>query len=177
METTVTEQPTAAPVRTAPWHTKDVFDISTMPLIVKWAEELVYRHKADAIAACGHSGLVLAGAVSYVTRVPVIAVRKQGEPTVARTGPVTANLPNGKAKRWIWLDDFIASGGTLRNAIREMWRAEVITTPVPEAVLSYNRTQWAVSEFPASVDDLELSHTVPDYTGAVPRFPEYAFLP
>jgi adenine/guanine phosphoribosyltransferase-like PRPP-binding protein len=143
--------PADHPVRTAPEHTKNVFDISTLPLLVRWAEDLIYQLKADAIVACGHSGLVLAGAVSYVTRVPVIAVRKEGEPVVAGGGfanRVSANLVR-PAERWVWLDDFLASGRTFRNSLRELKRENVVAVEQPVAILSYHASQHAIDMWPS----------------------------
>jgi hypothetical protein len=108
-----------------------------MPDIVNLAALYVRDLEADAIVACGHSGLVGAGALSYITGVPVFAVRKKGEPTVADSPPVSAIAPNGKAKRWVWFDDFIGSGGTLRRSVRELWEAELIATPCPAALMLY----------------------------------------
>jgi len=143
--------PADHPVRTAPEHTKNVFDISTLPLLVRWAEDLIYQLKADAIVACGHSGLVLAGAVSYVTRVPVIAVRKEGEPVVAGgefANRVSANLVR-PAERWVWLDDFLASGRTFRNSLRELKRENVVAVEQPVAILSYHASQHAIDMWPS----------------------------
>jgi adenine/guanine phosphoribosyltransferase-like PRPP-binding protein len=125
------------PVITAPSHTYDAFDPLTLPGIVQRAAKLIRHIKPDAILCCGHSGLLVAGAVSYVTRVPVIAVRKPGEQNIGSDGTVTAVLHGGPAERWVWLDDFIAQGRTLRHAITEAHREECITDVFPAAVLLY----------------------------------------
>jgi hypothetical protein len=119
-------------------HTRAAFDVATLPLIVRWAEDELLKLRADAMLVCGHSGLLVAGALSYSTRIPVIAVRKKYEDTVAHSGPITAVLPNGKAKRWVWLDDFTGSGGTLLHATRTAWERELLENPYPVAFLEYN---------------------------------------
>jgi adenine/guanine phosphoribosyltransferase-like PRPP-binding protein len=110
-----------------------------MPLIVRWAEDIVLREKADAIVACGHSGLLVAGALSYVTRIPVFAVRKRGEKPVATSLMVSGVAPNGPAKRWVWIDDFLSTGGTFKRSRRYALDAGLIESEHPVAVLSYGR--------------------------------------
>jgi hypothetical protein len=121
-----------------PSHTRSAFDVSTLPLIVRWCEEQLLTLKADAVLACGHSGLLVAGAVSYAARIPTIAIRKPDEFTEAHSGPISAVLPNGPAKRWVWLDDFISLGGTFRRCVELVWRAGLIEKPYPEAILEYH---------------------------------------
>src|SRR5687767_1745713 len=93
------------PVNRCPSHTQRAFNIETLPEVAEWAAKIVKERDVDAIVACGHSGLVIAGAVSYITRVPVLAVRKDGErPVAGGSGEVSGITRHGKAKRWIWLD-------------------------------------------------------------------------
>lgn len=137
-----------------------------MPLLVRWAEEIVYKLKADAIVACGHSGLVLAGAVSYVTRVPVIAVRKRGEPVVAGgdAAPKVSTALGNPAKRWIWLDDFISSGGTFRNSVSELMKAHVVESAIPAGILHYASGQRGIDSDPTSSHSLGFpSRSVPEF--------------
>lgn len=109
-----------------------------MPEIIDLAAQYIHNIGADAILACGHSGLVGAGALGYITKTPVFAVRKQGEPTVAgHGGMVSAIAPNGKAKRWVWFDDFLGSGGTMRRSVGYAWRDDLLDTPCPAALLLY----------------------------------------
>jgi adenine/guanine phosphoribosyltransferase-like PRPP-binding protein len=158
--------PDGLPVQTAPAHTKSVFDISTLPLLVRWAEDLVYQLKADAIVACGHSGLVLAGAVSYATRVPVVAVRKAGEPVVAGGGfanRVSANLVR-PAERWVWLDDFLSTGGTFKNAVKELKAEKVVAVEVPVALLSYSASKEDIVRWPTGGSKTGFHDvTIPEY--------------
>lgn len=123
---------------TAPDHTKRVFDNYEMPKLARWAEEQVLDLKADGIVCCGHSGLVLAGAVSLLTRLPVVAVRKEGESTVASADPVSAVLRNGPLQRWVWLDDLLASGGTLVRSVTTAHKHGLLDTVWPAGLLLYN---------------------------------------
>jgi hypothetical protein len=154
----------------APSHTRVAFDPKTMPAIVKWAAGVVEELKADAIAACGHSGLPVAGAVSFLTGVPVLAVRKDGEPVVAGgsfAGRVSGVLPGGvKARRWVWIDDFLSSGGTFRRSSQHLWKEGYIAYPWPEAVLEYRYGQnervplseYKVNITPESFPGFDFSH-------------------
>lgn len=159
--------------------------MSTMPLIVRWAEEHVYKHKIDAIVACGHSGLVIAGALSYVTRIPVFATRKQGEPTVAYPSTdVSAVAPNGPAQNWLWFDDFISSGGTFRHAAKLVWARNLVERPYPALILEYNASQATIARYPSvlkgmSADRYDISRSVPDYdwASAPDVLPTFGFKP
>jgi adenine/guanine phosphoribosyltransferase-like PRPP-binding protein len=129
-----------AAIEVCPSHTKRVFDLNTMPQYVEWAAEIIKQERADALVACGHSGIVLGGALQYVTKVPLFAVRKHGERCVAGgNGPVSGIAPHGKARRWIWIDDFICSGGTFRWSANAVYNQQLVTTPIPVACILYNQ--------------------------------------
>jgi len=128
---------------TAPTHTEPVFDIYQMPQIVQWAEQHVYSLKAEAIVACGHSGLVVAGALSYLTRVPVIAVRKAAELEFVRAGgALSARMTSASlakaVDRWVWLDDLISVGTTYKHARAAIKDAGLVTQVDPAGVILYN---------------------------------------
>jgi hypothetical protein len=129
-----------------------------MPLIVRWAEDICLKHRADAIVCCGHSGLLVAGALSYVTRIPVLAVRKAGEPQVAEYSPSVSAVLDSKAKRWVWLDDFISSGSTFRHSAAECLSHKLLATPRPEALLLYDVVGEYARPEPASSSYLGLAH-------------------
>jgi len=143
---------------TAPSHTEPVFDIYQMPQIVQWAEQYIYQLKAEAIVACGHSGLVVAGALSYLTRVPVIAVRKEGETAACRAGgAMYARMTSASLKqaveRWVWLDDLVSVGGTFKHARQAISDAGLVTKREPAGLILYqdyeegwNEGSWKRSE-------------------------------
>jgi adenine/guanine phosphoribosyltransferase-like PRPP-binding protein len=139
----------------APSYTRPVFDMAKMPRIAHWAAGLVKSLDAEAVVASGHSGLVLAGAVSLLTGVPTFAVRKPGEERLSHgMNRVSAHSPT--VARWVFLDDFIDSGSTLRNAAKLLHDEGLISTIWPTALLLYggrtghmdvNRDRWIV-DFP-----------------------------
>jgi hypothetical protein len=126
-------------VNHCPCYTEGVFDVSSLPLIVRWAETALLKERIDGIVACGHSGLILAGALSFITRIPVFAVRKPGERSVANAPVVTGIAPNGPAKRWAFVDDFVSSGGTFNRSRAAVKEAGLIKSLYPQCFLSYNR--------------------------------------
>jgi hypothetical protein len=147
-----------------PPHTSRVFDPHVFPRLVRWAENRLLLDRIQGIVCCGHSGLVLAGALGYVTRLPVIAVRKFGEPCVASTsdGDVSAIVPDPPLARWAWVDDVIASGGTMRRSIGRVWAKRLVVTPVPTCVLLY---AYPASEFRAAVQTRHIVESpLPDAT-------------
>jgi adenine/guanine phosphoribosyltransferase-like PRPP-binding protein len=117
-------------------HTQQAFNVQTMKPMVDWAAQVITEIKPDAILVCGHSGLLVSGALSYLTGVPTIAVRKEGEPTVSIHRPLSGVL-HRPAERWVWLDDLIASGGTMRHAVKTAKSCRMITSTKPLAMLLY----------------------------------------
>lgn len=158
-----------------PSHTRAAFHIETFPLIVHWAADLCRELRADAIAACGHSGLSVAGAVAYVTRLPVFAVRKKGEPTVAGSDPVSAVAPHGPAKKWVWLDDCMCSGGTFANAVRELHEANVIATARPVALLLYDNYASSYSKTYDLTEFSKMKELVRELPGLAKPIPKYGY--
>jgi adenine/guanine phosphoribosyltransferase-like PRPP-binding protein len=99
----------------APPHTRCVFDPAKFPIVIDWAVSVI-RGRYDAVAASGHSGLIVAGAVSYILQIPVIAVRKlcdkaKGDST--RLNAVLTKAPSTYA----FIDDLIGSGETFFRVI------------------------------------------------------------
>ena len=66
----------------------------------------------DAIACCGYSGLSVASVLSFVLNIPLIAVRKMS----SHDDRMVFGLEN--ANTYIIVDDFVASGRTVRNIHR-----------------------------------------------------------
>lgn len=123
-----------------PDHTQCVFDYKTLPAVADWAAKHLAEHKIEAIVVCGHSGLLLAGALLCFCGMPCIAVRKAGERSVADdAGKVNAVLANGPVTRWAWVDDMICTGGTYRWSRNVAYESSLITTKTPALVLSYRR--------------------------------------
>jgi hypoxanthine phosphoribosyltransferase len=125
-------------VRSCPGHTEAVFDMAQLPDVVCWATRVLRKLKPDAIAACGHSGLVLGGILSHKLRIPLMAVRKQGEPVVATycRREVSAILSK-KAATWVWVDDVISTGSTIQHACEMLEQSELVRHRAPAAALLY----------------------------------------
>lgn len=107
-----------------PGHTRELWDPVTLKQLAKRTtlvtEDLFLHHDIDALAVCGHSGLVLGGLVSAELQVPLIAVRKPSEMPVA--GGATAARTNFRLPdhndlhfRYLILDDTICTGSTVLN--------------------------------------------------------------
>jgi hypothetical protein len=94
--------------------------------------------RADAIVACGQSGLIPGGAVSSITGVPLLAIRKEGEPTIAGGTRTVHGIIRKEAVRWIWFDDVIDSGGTFQRSAAEAFNAELISSPLPCAIILHH---------------------------------------
>jgi hypothetical protein len=127
-----------SPVTRCPYHTETSFDINKFPKAARWVADEIIGQEADAIVACGHSGLIMAGAVSLLTGIPVFAVRKPGEENVASSGLVSGIAPHGSAKRWVWLDDLISEGSTFRRSAQIVYAEGLVKDILPTAVILYN---------------------------------------
>jgi adenine/guanine phosphoribosyltransferase-like PRPP-binding protein len=152
-----------------PSHTRDAFTIKTMQEIVLWGAAAVQELDADAILACGHSGVPTAGAISFLTGIPLFAVRKPGETSLGSSGIVSGVAPDGPAKRWIWWDDFISWGRTFKRSREIAMDAQLIGTDCPIALVCHTRTHSTVMDYSTRGSDMECSSgpdTIPYITRA-----------
>src|SRR5437867_3516125 len=95
----------------APAHTRDVFDIQLFPAVVDWVISVARQEQYDALAASGHSGLLVAGAAAYILQIPVLAVRKEGDVAKGDSSRVNAILVQDYTP-YAFVDDLIGTGGT-----------------------------------------------------------------
>ena len=79
-----------------------------------WKDEGQFQ----AIAGSGNSALPILGAISYITNIPMIAVRKKGD-SAHDDRQVNGPIYEGAAKslRYVFVDDFIASGATFHRTV------------------------------------------------------------
>ena len=128
---------------TAPSYSRASFDPAKLANVASWASRAAKAARAGAIVAVGHSGLVMAGAVSLLSGLPVFAVRKRGE--LASThdiSEVNAVARDGAVDSWIFLDDFISSGETLRRAAGMVWQERLVRRPYPDVILLYSAASY-----------------------------------
>lgn len=99
------------------------------PKKLKWvigrlARHIRAVHKAgpiDAIACRGSSGMAVAFPLSAMLGIPVVNIRKEKEDSHGK--PVEG--PDGViVKRYVIVDDLIASGGTVRAIMDGLWSAK-----------------------------------------------------
>lgn len=79
--------------------------------------EMMHRLGADAVAVTGKSGLSLAFATLMLIDFPLIVVRKRGENS---HGNPIEGTPSADVRKYIILDDFVASGGTVKTVVRSI---------------------------------------------------------
>lgn len=93
--------------------------IEMLPVVRK----LVKLHKIDALAFRGFSGAGIAFPLSYRSGIPLMNVRKQDAEGCVRDqshGNRVEGDPGTEVKRYAILDDFIASGHTINEIIRNV---------------------------------------------------------
>jgi hypothetical protein len=136
----------------APGHTQKMFDPKDfqrlVESVVQRVRDIQEKHpEVQALAACGHSGLMLMGAVSYLTGLPQIAVRKTKDTYHDHR---TANGWMG-CRGYLIIDDLISSGSTIDKIIAGIEREfakersdnpgvfEDLECPKPVAILLYEQ--------------------------------------
>lgn len=140
-----------------PYYTRPCFNPTQLRELVDWAAPILEAERIDAMVACGHSGLILAGALSFWTGLPVFAVRKESEtPRNAHSGRVSGIAPAGAVARWAWVDDHLNTGKTLWNAQRKVEEAGLVQSILPACLLLYDNDRWqSTCEFVAVTNQPE----------------------
>ena len=128
------------PKAVCPSYTRGVFSPETFPGIVDWAAEEIIAHvapKIGAIAGCGHSGILVAAAIGYKLRLPVIAVRKAEEtgPGVCHDSESVNAILQG-TESYAIIDDLVASGRTIGRIVVSV--ARYFPQAKPAMLLLYN---------------------------------------
>lgn len=104
----------------APYHTKPIFGEEFQATVRRAARSLLEARKSldfNVLAATGNSGLPLIGALSYITGIPMAAVRK------AHDGAHDTAMVNGIMPldmKYVIVDDLISSGRTIQNIVQKM---------------------------------------------------------
>jgi hypothetical protein len=103
-------------------YTRKIFHPDRFRTLVHEAAEYVQKlqkkhPEIQALAACGHSGAMLMGALSYELGLPQIAVRK--ELSFSHDG----NMVNGwlGCEGYLIVDDLISSGNTICHIVKHIW--------------------------------------------------------
>jgi len=138
-----------------PSYTRAVFDPSTFPGLVDWAAKAIDETTADgkkigAVAGCGHSGVLVAAAVAYKLRLPVIAVRKVEEDGGMNHDGGAVNTMLEGTESYAIIDDLVASGTTLKRIVRKV--AELFPQVKPELVLLYQDVYGSDKDVYKAVD-------------------------
>lgn len=105
----------------SPSYSRDLFQSSSFRSLVKHSldklELIMEKHpEIEALAACGHSGLMLMGALAYESGLPQIAVRKSLD-TEHDDSMVNGWLG---CKGYLIVDDLISSGKTVENMVEHI---------------------------------------------------------
>lgn len=111
----------------APSHTRDLFAPRSFRRLVEHVHERLVRLSDDgitfdAVAGCGQSGIVMCSALSYMSGIPMIAVRKSEERMRGSTRRANGALFCG---RYVFVDDQIHSGFTVQSSVATIYDAEL----------------------------------------------------
>ena len=100
-------------------HLKKVMNPKELKETAQKVSELIkkYYPKAEYIAVCGSSGSLIAGAVSIISGIPILLVRKTNESCHSY---YSVEFQGNKKKnpKYVIIDDFISSGDTIDYIIR-----------------------------------------------------------
>lgn len=86
----------------------------TVRNLVRYMERIQPVLHFNGLAAQGQSGLLLLGALQLRTGLPVLAVRKPGEDCHS-SSKMNGSVPSGEPLRYLFVDDFIATGATFER--------------------------------------------------------------
>lgn len=122
-----------------PTHTRKIFNPPTFQSVCEWAiDQIIDLGNIEAIAACGHSGLPLAGALSYALGLHLIAVRRQGDMPIGDKRII--NTSNGTPyQRYVIVDDLVHSGKTMMHMIQQIHNLDIAQPVLPTAILLYEQ--------------------------------------
>ena len=97
----------------------------TVDKVAKAVNKIHAKGKLSHILCTGISGQAISWPVSYVTKIPVVIVRKPRESTHGNEVE-----GEGVLKNFIIIDDFISEGTTVKRLIKVM-KAQESITPLP----------------------------------------------
>ncbi len=143
-----------------PSYTRAVFDPVTFPGLVNWAAQVIDEttaagKKIGAVAGCGHSGVLVAAAVAYKLRIPVIAVRKVEEDGGMNHDEGVVNTMLEGTESYAIIDDLVASGSTLKRIVRKV--RELFPQVKPALILLYQDPFGYDPEVYKAVDDEKIT--------------------
>lgn len=128
----------------APSHTRPVFD-ARFRAIVEWVVKAARKTQVEALAGCGHSGLIVVGAAAYLLKIPVIAVRKKGQVPDSDDGRyVNAVLRTEDELDYGFVDDIVDEGKTFRHVTHAI-TSELGSWARCGAVFLYNTEDYSRS--------------------------------
>jgi adenine/guanine phosphoribosyltransferase-like PRPP-binding protein len=119
--------------------------LKVVPATVKLLEKFRKKNYFDAIAFTGSSGAALAFPLSYLMKLPLIHVRKGDGNHFGQ--PIEGTI---SSKNYIIVDDFIASGYTVRKIVKTI-KKEYAHEANPVAIYLYNS-----SDRRKSLDDIPI---------------------
>lgn len=113
--------------------------------IAKSAKLILKKNKIDAVAVTGVSGLVVGGAVSAISGIPLIVVRKPTDDCHSGHNVETYSQQYEPYDTWAILDDFVATGNTVRRIMARIVEensdkfgiARIVRMSKPEFILTY----------------------------------------
>jgi len=112
--------------------------LKLVPQAAKKLRSIKRKHPFDAIAFTGSSGAALAYPLSYLMKLPLIHVRKG-----------TSHYSGGKiegtisSKRYIIIDDFIETGGTIKRIIKAI--NSELDNAKPAAICLYSAGKYSAT--------------------------------
>lgn len=127
---------------TCPWYLRKAYDVDMFSSVVAETRKILLKYKVAAVAATGHSGLPLAGALAATTKLSIIAVRRYGHIEVGHNRPPdyvrTAKEP---WRTYAIVDDLMETGTTIAHIIHQIWCHRIVMGVLPKVVVLYATTR------------------------------------
>jgi adenine/guanine phosphoribosyltransferase-like PRPP-binding protein len=119
-----------------PNHTSHLFNHVELAEVVNG---VCYRIKkiggVEAVAVCGFSGIIPGTLVAHLLGINLIAIRKASEEAQADNRMCNVEYGSPKFKRWVILDDLIATGTTLNHIVESVAVEKIVAVKRPTAII------------------------------------------
>lgn len=119
-----------------PNHTSHLFNRDELADVVnRVCRKIEKIGGVEAVAVCGFSGIIPGVMVAHLLGINLIAIRKSTEVAQADSRVCNVEYGSPKFKRWVILDDLIATGFTIDWMVDSVREERVVNVKRPLAIL------------------------------------------
>lgn len=117
----------------------EAFDRRSRTSTINWVTRQLAHIDCDAIVFCGVSGALVAPTVAHLTGKSIIVVRKESE---LCHSSMKIESSNTRCSKYVIVDDFIATGTTVRFIIEQMLKAPFSKSKCVGIITYSSKGKW-----------------------------------